>query len=444
MLLRSLLVACEATPDAAPIDDVVVEAMPMEAVSRVSWSSATEGVARVDCDDGVVPTKEILAASTDDGVGHTALLAGLGEGTSWSCVARSGASASEPFVIDVPPAPAELPGLALSVPNTTGLAGFTLLTQPLAPSSVSILDREGRRTWWHLAEGDESFNEAWITPDGEHVWVQSVGDTDTFLRLAIDGSERLVVEVDSAHHDFYALESGGFMAIREDIRSYEAGGQSYLVKGDEVAEYDAEGAKVRVLWDAWDALSVPEADLPTDGSIFDWTHVNCVHPAPDDTWLLSLWAARTILRVNDADGSEVWAISGTKGAESDFELVGGEPFRGQHGVRLAGDVLSVFNNRNLDPAHADELWSEAVEYVLDEDAGTYRRRWSYDADKLLYASALGNLDTLADGHRFIGWGGAGRITELDADDTVVWQVDADLGGSFGYTHALVSLAGASR
>lgn len=446
MLLPLLLSACQSTPDEAPpIEGVVVEQMPMEAVFRVSWSTETEASGVVQCDDGVVPTKDIVAESTEDGLEHTALLAGLGEGTSWSCVARSGKSVSEAFVIEVPVAPTDLPGLVLTVPNTTDLSGFTLITQPLPPSSVSILDREGRRTWWHQGEGEESFNEAWMTPDGKYIWMQSVGDVDTFQRVSLDGSELLVVEVKDAHHDFYALDTGGFMAIREDIRSYEVDGETYLVAGDEVAEYDVEGTKVRVLWNSWDTLTVPEDELPDGGPIFDWTHANAIHPAADDTWLISLWSARMILRVNDSDGSEVWRICAVKGAESDFELAGdGDPFRGQHGVRLEGNVLSVFNNRNLDPAGADDLWSEAVEYVLDEDAGTYSRRWSYDAGKQLYAAVLGNLDPLPNGHRYIGWGGAGRLTELAADDTVLWQVDADLGGSFGYTHTLGTLAGAGR
>lgn len=441
LLLALLFVACSTAPSAPILEDVRVEATDVASVFRVRWTTSEPADAMVECDDGTVRPKQANGESTADGLEHVVVLAGLGEGTSWSCVAFSSGGESEPFTIDTPSGPPNLPDFVMTVPNTSDLDGFMLVAQPRTPTSVTILDREGRRTWWYEGDEDDSFNEAWLTADGQAIWFQSIGEPKAFHRISLDGSEALTLEIDETHHDFYASEQGGFYAIVNETRPVTYQGKTWQVSGDALVEFDEAGAEVRVVWNAWDALTLDLTQLPADANQYDWTHLNCIRPAEDDTWLLSLWSLRAILRIKNSDGSLVWRF----GDGGDFEMLDdAELFDGQHGVELRGDTLSVFSNRNRDQSDAADLWSEAIEYTLDQEAMTAERTWSYDAGKRIYSTALGELTTRENGNRFVNWGVAGRLTELDEADEIVWQVDTDLGGTFGYGHEILSLAGATR
>lgn len=426
---------------AAPAD-VVVRATEVESVFEVTWSTASPGDARVTCDDSVVPPKEVLGETTTDGLDHTVLLAGLGEGTKWSCVATSGLWQSEPFDVDVAAAPTVVPQLTAAVPNAGDLSGFAVITHPIpGVSSVALVDREGRHTWWYVGEQDDLFSQAWVAADGRSIWFLSMGSSPRIHHMSFDGREHVVYEVPDAHHDFVLGEDGGFVVVRADTRTVKVGRQSRAVEGDSLAAYDGDGAFVRTIWSAWDTIPAEPEDFFEEEGGYGWTHANAISRADDNTWLVSLWGLDTVVRVRDEDGTQVWSV----GAKSDFVYTDeGVPFSRQHGVSLDGDRLTVFNNRFNGGGDPADLWSEAVEFRLDRTAGTYARSWVYDADQLVFSAVLGEVDRLSDGDRFIGWGTAGRITELRGDTDVVWQVDADLDGALGYVHPVPLLAGATR
>ena len=149
----------------------------------------------------------------------------------------------------------------------------------------------------------------------------------------------------------------------------------------------------------------------------------------------------TVAAVSRASGALQWKLGGP---DSSFNYVGdsSEIFARQHAARLVEGGILVFNNR--DYADADDLWSEAVEYSLDFGEMSWQQVWSYDADESVYAAVLGNADRQGEGDTLVAFGAAGRVVEVTKDGEVLWQLDADLGGSFGYVHWIPEFAGAIR
>jgi hypothetical protein len=49
---------------------------------------------------------------------------------------------------------------------------------------------------------------------------------------------------------------------------------------------------------------------------------------------------------------------------------------------------------------------------------------------------------LGNGNTVVSWGDIGRIDEVDADGTIMWQAHAPSGAGLGYTHHVEALGGA--
>jgi len=56
----------------------------------------------------------------------------------------------------------------------------------------------------------------------------------------------------------------------------------------------------------------------------------------------------------------------------------------------------------------------------------------YGSDDCVTIPYLGEARRIDDGNTMVTWSPAGRLSQLDTDETLVFQLDLDLGSAFGF------------
>ncbi len=433
--MLTLLLACTG-PSAEPLDvlrPTAVADSESGATLTISWTTdePTDALAEVGTDEGYGDIVE--GWSSEDGLEHAVVLAGLAGGNVWHWRAISrgvnGASASDDqtFVPGAPPA--GLPDL-----HVTG-EGTGLLLAPVLAGSASYLalyDSDGRPVWWrHLGDEFVPVNQARLSLDRRavlYVYPNTDGTTQ-LVRAPIAGGPTRTWELGLAHHDFLELEGGGFAYIAAHEREIDG----WRVQGDKLVEVDADGVSTDV-WSTWDDLQPPALDTLVEVSpgILDWTHVNSVARADGQYWLSS-YHEHALYRVDHAGLDLVIG-----GRDSDLALTAGPGFGPQHAPYPTDDGFLVFNNREV---QSGDLWSEAVEFSVDLDAGTYARTWAHDADHEVFSPVFGNVEPTESGDLLVGWGSAGRTSLVSREGEERWVAETPLGFAFGFSHHVAALSG---
>jgi hypothetical protein len=435
VLLIGALLGC-----ASSIEDLsIVFDTNVGTVATIHWTTTSPGDTRALVRRGSA-VRVVEGASSEDGLSHTVVVAGLCGNEDYELSALSDTDSdslrSAPQDIRTPAPPPSFGVFKAEAPGPDPLGGGYVLTVVDAdPGGIAILDEAGCPVWWYDAPTDHFTAQARMSADGRDVLVLvapvgASGEDAEIRRIPLAGGDVLTTAAPGAHHDFVELPDGGFAYLRADTR--EVDGQS--VTGDAVVVAEEEGDS-RVLWSVWNDRDPGDPTaLPVINGTRDWTHFNGIQH-DGDRFLVSSHGLGALFAVN-ADGGLLWQLGGD---ESGFTLTSGIPFAQQHGAVFVDGGVLLFDNRKTGP---DDRWSRAVEYAVDEDARTWSERWSYDADRTLWSPFLGNTERLPSGRTFVGWGAAGRITEVDPDGTLTWGVDAPLGVSFGSSHQVPSLGGA--
>jgi EmrB/QacA subfamily drug resistance transporter len=199
-----------------------------------------------------------------------------------------------------------------------------------------------------------------------------------------------------------------------------------------VQEYDLTTGKLVQSWDALDhiALSDSQATLPTNGFPWDAYHVNSIDVPGDGTFVVSMrntWAA---YKVNIKTGAIEWTLGGR---HSSFKLESGADFQWQHDVSVypGSNLLTMFDDHccqitgggtYVNPTAA----SRGLVLKLDTAKHTATFAGEYSHGNNFDAEYMGNVEPLANGNEFVGWGSAPFLTEFDASGNML--LDARLPG----------------
>jgi len=157
-----------------------------------------------------------------------------------------------------------------------------------------------------------------------------------------------------------------------------------------------------------------------DRSGVDWSHGNAVTLDEErNALIVSLRHLNAVLAIRYADdddgsaGELLWRL----GPGGDLELTEGEWQYHQHAPEVEDDgSLLVYDNGNTRPGTTDDpatpdgepVYSRAVLYEVDDDAGTVRQIWEHRAEidgEPAYAFFLGDADRLPNGNVLITHGG---------------------------------------
>jgi len=185
-------------------------------------------------------------------------------------------------------------------------------------------------------------------------------------------------------------------------------------------ELDLATGEVLMEWRSLEHVALTESFWPV-GSDWDFFHINSVDLDGDDSFLVSARSTHTVYKISRS-GEILWRLGG---ARSDFELGPGAHFAWQHDARRRPDgALSILDNG---AAPAVESRSRALILALDEDAMRATLVEQYSHPRVLAASQ-GNVQLLAGGNVFVGWGEVPRVSEFERSGRMVF--DALLGSRY--------------
>ena len=433
-----LLLACTDTDSGAvaTLEPTATLDSESETALTASWTTDTPADAVIEYGGDDAYGKTVTGWSSEDGLQHMVVLAGLAAGFEWHWRAVStGAEVevSEDQLFLPTRAPAEIPELTVS----GAFDGLVLAPLLGGGTFVAMYDGEGRVSWWRKVSDEQvTLSQARLSLDGRSVLAMGddpaqEGPEVALLSYPVAGGDATVTPLGVAHHDFIELAEGGYATIQFDIRPYE--GQD--VQGDALVTVDGEGA-ITTVWSTWDERQPGNLDqYPiVEGVGPNWTHKNSLALHEGVYWLSSYQLQCLFL----VDAGTRRLVGQVGGADGNVLLNGSDGFGPQHTPIPTEDGFLLFNNRPLD---AMPLWSEAVEFTLDMGKREFARRSSYDAGRSVFTAAYGNVEPLPGGGQFIAWGSAGRLTVLDGDGAATWEAATPLGSAFGFAHPIAELSG---
>ncbi|MCH8917462.1 MAG: aryl-sulfate sulfotransferase [Proteobacteria bacterium] len=252
-------------------------------------------------------------------------------------------------------------------------------------------------------------------------------------------------------HTVGVLPGGNLLLLSTETREYPdwpgsdtdptAATETATLVGDVVAEVAPDG-RIEQSWrmldlidpyrisygsrrDHWADRGIPDS--------FDWAHANCAgYDAADDSILVSLRTQDCIVKFSRATGELKWILGSPNNWRAPWAeklLTPAGPLDWQYhqhdcSVTPAGTVL-CFDNGNhratpFDPKMPEaDCYSRAVEFAVDQAAGTVRQVWSYGETpgQRLFGCFQGGAYRLPQtGNTFITYGGIATLDGVPSGD----------------------------
>ena len=345
--------------------------------------------------------------------------------------------------------PPEL-SVAQPTPNGRPLPGYIMVanfydvTKPpiVGQSGPLILDSNLQPVWFRPVPTDVVASDLEAqTDDGKPVlsWWQGVvtatGATNSGEDVVVNDHYQIVAKlrgVDGWVLTLHAFVISGHDAWVTANRNVPAnlsndGGVNHGVLVDSaVQEYDLNTGKLLYTWDASRhiALSDSYTQPPSNGFPWDAYHVNSISLAGHDTFLVSMrntWAAYL---VSAKTGKIIWTLGGK---HSSFALPANARFEWQHDVEAQpGSSVSLFDDHCCEITGAGQFLSAAAPsrgLVLKLDLVSHRATEvaSYTHGSAFEAEYMGNLQLLAGGGAFVGWGDVPFLSEYSRSGRLLFD-----------------------
>jgi len=236
-----------------------------------------------------------------------------------------------------------------------------------------------------------------------------------------DSSYRVVTHVQPGNgmlgdiHEFKITPRN--TALMTTSRQIRVKGRRVLEGG--LQEVDIRTGRVLFDWRSIDHVRLVESyyDLPKDpGRIFDYFHVNSIEIDHDGNLLVSARNTHTIYKISRSTGKILWRLGG-KG--SDFTMGRGASFAWQHDARRRPDGdLTLFDN-SAGPQVRKQSRGLVLHLDMKRMHATVVRTFVHRPP--IVAVDQGNLQRLANGHYFVGWGHQSRFTEFGPRGTILFD-----------------------
>jgi hypothetical protein len=337
------------------------------------------------------------------------------------------------------------PALVVSARSTQAEAGY-IFTAPYngpGPSGPMIFDESGQLVWFQpLRNGSEAANLQVQQYQGTPVltWWQGFIPEQGFGRgedVIVDGAYRQIGRVHAGNgykadlHDFQLSEAGTALITVFDplhCNLSATGGPSNGAVTDSIfQELDLRTGLVRREWHSLDHVALGLSYSSPRGASpvwpFDYFHINSLDQQGDGTTLISArntWA----LYVLDSRSGKV--LSSIGGRHSNVKLAAGVATAFQHDAsRRADGTIAMFDNGASPRVHSQ---SRAIVVSIDPHANTAALVAQFEHSPALSSASQGNVQTLANGDLFVGWGAAPYFSEFSAARGLLF--DAHLHGSY--------------
>jgi hypothetical protein len=187
-----------------------------------------------------------------------------------------------------------------------------------------------------------------------------------------------------------------------------------------VQELEIASGRVLFEWHSLDHIGLDESivELPEDASqAFDYVHVNSIELDDNDDFVLSARNTSAVYKIDRLSGEVAWRLNGT---HSSFEHGDNTVTAYHHDARLRpGGGLTLFDNASSDEDSG--MQSRGVELGLDTEMMTATLLGEYTHPTNILSVSQGNMQTLPNGNRFIGWGSAPVFSEFSPDGALVFS-----------------------
>ncbi|HET9059075.1 MAG TPA: arylsulfotransferase family protein [Acidimicrobiales bacterium] len=361
--------------------------------------------------------------------GYTARNPGspVGAGTALSFVSRPDLRPPRVRVTSLPGAP--------TAPGYVFLAARTYISSGNPQSGLMVIDRTGSLVWFRpLDSAPFDFRPqayrgtpalTWWQGDVVDGYGQGTGEI-------ANGSYKRVMRVNAGDglkadlHELRLTTSGtalitAYEETTADLSSVGGPKGGKLLVGH-AQEIDLATGRVLFDWSSADHVPLGESyqSVPQTGA-YDYFHINSIAQFPNGDLLISARNTWAVYRVDRATGRVMWRLNGKK---SDFAMGQGAHFYWQHDAEPhAGNsgpasvtASAAFTMTVFDDGASPSEENQSRGLVLDIDPANHRaslrRALLHPAGFL--AANQGNVQLLADGRAFVGWGNQPYFSEFSA------------------------------
>jgi hypothetical protein len=227
-------------------------------------------------------------------------------------------------------------------------------------------------------------------------------------------------------HEFDLTASGtalitAYFPVFWNATSVHGGSAHARVMDAVIQEIDVETGLLLFQWDSLDHVPLNDSYVgpPSPSQAYDYFHVNSVHADPDGSLIVSSRNTWTAYKISRQTGGVIWRLGGK---HSSFQMGPGTSFAFQHDVRVdsPGDTrVTVFDDGSGPPSVHRQ--SRALELRLDATHHTASLAAEFTHTPGLLSSFEGDVDPLADGNDFVGWGQQPYVSEFSATGTMLFD-----------------------
>ncbi len=206
-------------------------------------------------------------------------------------------------------------------------------------------------------------------------------------------------------------------AVPMDLTPY-GGPENGYVQNFIIQEVNLHTNKLLFLWSALDHIPLedsyePASDATLSSNVWDAYHLNSISLTDNiDDILVSGRNTSTIYKINKPTGNIIWRLNGK---QSDFTIEEGAEFSWQHDARfLPNNLISLFDD-NSDGSSDYGPSSHGLILQLDLVNMTASEYRSYYHDPDVTVASQGNLQSLPNGNKFVGWGQSQYYSEYSQE-----------------------------
>jgi len=199
------------------------------------------------------------------------------------------------------------------------------------------------------------------------------------------------------------------------------GGPSYGAVTDGLfQEIDVKTGLVMLQWTSLDHVGLGESYTPVKttnaGWPFDFFHINSIDLEQGGNLLISGRNTWAVYDIDSQTGQIVWRLGGK---QSSFTSGPGTRIAWQHDPReLPNGSISIFDNGSAPTVHGQ---SRGIVVSLDPQQKTATLVSQFLHPPALIAESQGNMQALANGDWFLGWGQVPDFSELSATGQLLFD-----------------------
>jgi hypothetical protein len=337
------------------------------------------------------------------------------------------------------------PVLAVTARSPQSAPGdiFTAPDAGRGASGPTIFDEAGALVWFDsLPAGVESTNLQVQQYDGKPVltWWQGYIPPQGFgmgEEMIYNSSYRQIGRVHAGNgyktdlHDFHLTPQGtALLTVFDPIRCNlsAVGGPSGGAATDGIfQEVDLRTGLVRREWDSLDHIPLGDSYSPATntsaGSPFDYFHINSIDQQPNGRTLISARNTWALYELSTLTGQVLTSVGGKS---STVKLASGAGTAFQHDATVQPDgTITVFDNGAVPVIHPQ---SRGMVLSIDPRKKTDTVLAQYEHPSALSSYSQGNIQTLANGDMFIGWGAKPFFSEFSSSGQLLF--DAHMHGAY--------------